>query len=73
MNRRFFVTGLVSMILGVSLSLSVSPVFAQRGLPDFTDLVEKAGPAVVNIRTLERAKSRGQGSGPSVPRGMPPG
>ncbi len=27
-----------------------------RGLPDFTDLVEKAGPAVVNIRTTERAR-----------------
>uniref|UniRef100_UPI003F83FA62 DegQ family serine endoprotease n=1 Tax=Cupriavidus ulmosensis TaxID=3065913 RepID=UPI003F83FA62 len=28
-------------------------------LPDFTDLVEKAGPAVVNIRTTERVRSRG--------------
>ncbi|WER46950.1 DegQ family serine endoprotease [Cupriavidus sp. WKF15] len=32
-------------------------------LPDFTDLVEKASPAVVNIRTTERVRSRGgQGS-----------
>ncbi|QYY30543.1 MULTISPECIES: DegQ family serine endoprotease [Cupriavidus] len=31
-------------------------------LPDFTDLVEKASPAVVNIRTTERIRSRG-GSG----------
>lgn len=28
-------------------------------LPDFTDLVEKASPAVVNIRTTERVKARG--------------
>lgn len=27
-----------------------------RGLPDFTELVERAGPAVVNIRTTERAR-----------------
>ncbi|HEV7913006.1 MAG TPA: hypothetical protein VGP22_04520, partial [Albitalea sp.] len=31
-----------------------APVQAQGGLPDFTDLVEKVGPAVVNIRTTER-------------------
>jgi serine protease Do len=29
---------------------------ATRVLPDFTDLVEQVGPAVVNIRTLERAR-----------------
>jgi serine protease Do len=28
-----------------------------RGLPDFTDLVEKVGPSVVNIRTLEKARA----------------
>ncbi|WP_019449006.1 DegQ family serine endoprotease [Cupriavidus sp. BIS7] len=31
-------------------------------LPDFTDLVEKASPAVVNIRTTERVRSRGGNS-----------
>ncbi|CAN5282575.1 DegQ family serine endoprotease [soil metagenome] len=35
-----------------------------RGLPDFTDLVEKAGPGVVNIRTTERARA-------SASNGMP--
>ena len=29
------------------------------GLPDFTDLVDKVGPAVVNIRTTERMKTAG--------------
>ncbi|MBY4730819.1 DegQ family serine endoprotease [Cupriavidus pauculus] len=32
---------------------------ANYNLPDFTDLVEKASPAVVNIRTTERIRSRG--------------
>ncbi len=44
--------------------LPLQPVWAQssaaqaqmRGLPDFTDLVDQVGPAVVNIRTLEKAK-----------------
>nr|WP_240933340.1 DegQ family serine endoprotease [Diaphorobacter sp. HDW4B] len=30
------------------------PAAAARGLPDFTDLVDQVGPAVVNIRTTER-------------------
>ena len=33
------------------------PAAAVRGLPDFTDLVEQASPAVVNIRTLERVRT----------------
>jgi serine protease Do len=35
------------------------------GLPDFADLAEKSGPAVVNIRTTERVK-HGQGGAPGV-------
>ena len=34
-----------------------------QGLPDFTELVEKVGPAVVNIRTLERGRQARAGSG----------
>ncbi len=34
-----------------------------QGLPDFTELVEKVGPAVVNIRTIERAHQARSGSG----------
>src|SRR5581483_5216288 len=33
---------------------------AVAGLPDFTDLVDKAGPAVVNIRTTQKVKIGGQ-------------
>jgi len=35
----------------------VSQVAAAAVLPDFTDLVDKVGPAVVNIRTTEKNKS----------------
>lgn len=35
------------------------PAAAVRGLPDFTDLVDQVGPSVVNIRTVEKAASRG--------------
>ena len=70
MHRRIF-TAVVAVGLWVALA-GPMPAFAQRGLPDFTDLVEKAGPAVVNIRTLERAKPRGPGA-PQGPGAMPPG
>jgi serine protease Do len=49
--------------------LQSAPAFAQSapqprtGLPDFTELVEQVGPAVVNIRTLERARAGGQQQG----------
>ena len=37
-------------------------------LPDFVDLVEKASPAVVNIRTTERiANQQSQGGVPGIP------
>ncbi len=39
---------------------------APRGLPDFADLVETAGPAVVNIRTIEKVRVT-QPQGPQVP------
>jgi serine protease Do len=43
---------------GVAALLPSTPAMAQaRALPDFTDLVEQVGPSVVNIRTLERARS----------------
>lgn len=44
-----------------------TPALAQAAartynLPDFTDLVERASPAVVNIRTTERLRASGTGS-----------
>lgn len=40
---------------------AVAPVAtpAVSGLPDFTDVIDKVGPAVVNIRTTERVSRRG--------------
>nr|WP_231949423.1 DegQ family serine endoprotease [Herminiimonas arsenitoxidans] len=39
-----------------------APTAAIVNLPDFADLVEKTGPAVVNIRTTEKAKVSQQGN-----------
>ena len=47
---------------GVAGALSAAPVGAQ-GLPDFTELVEKVGPAVVGIRTTERTRTARSGAG----------
>jgi serine protease Do len=49
--------GLATLALSLSLlaTAAPAPVMAQ-GLPDFTELVEKVGPAVVNIRTTERSR-----------------
>lgn len=45
-----------SAVAPVLLIGAPSPVFAASlpGLPDFSDMVEKVGPAVVNIRTTEK-------------------
>jgi len=48
--------------LGLALGLATPPADAAV-LPDFTDLVDKVGPAVVNIRTTERSKVMQQGQG----------
>ncbi len=53
----FFASGLVAATPAVA-----APSVA--GLPDFTDMVEKTGPAVVNIRTTAKMRS-GQGGMPS--------
>lgn len=44
-----------------SMAQQPSPAASVRGLPDFADLVEQVGPAVVNIRTMERVRA-GSGS-----------
>ncbi len=52
------------MALTVGLLVVAAPACVQaQGLPDFTELVEKVGPAVVNIRTTERARAGRSGSG----------
>ncbi|HMV04554.1 MAG TPA: DegQ family serine endoprotease [Accumulibacter sp.] len=53
--------------LFVGFFLLFSSFFAQaqnRGLPDFTELVEKQGGAVVNISTIQSARNSGRGAQP---------
>ena len=68
---------LSALVLGASvwMSLGIAPVMAATpatgavvGLPDFADLVDRVGPAVVNIRTTERLKQSGRaGAGGGLP------
>ncbi|MEN9771549.1 MAG: hypothetical protein RJA58_192 [Pseudomonadota bacterium] len=57
-----------ALVLMTPFSALVAPAQAQtnaRGLPDFADLVEAAGPAVVNIRTVEKVRvQQSQGNAP---------
>ncbi len=65
-GRKKFRSTLLACAMAVTATgafLPVVPAVAQvRALPDFTDLVDQVGPAVVNIRTVERVAQRG-GSG----------
>mmetsp|Transcript_41084 Transcript_41084/g.114304 ORF Transcript_41084/g.114304 Transcript_41084/m.114304 type:complete len:101 (-) Transcript_41084:296-598(-) len=59
-RTRFLLSG---SALALALMLGQPAALAQaRELPDFTELVERVGPAVVNIRTAEKMKpAEGQG------------
>ena len=52
-------------LASAALTLAVlwPQVVTAQQLPDFTELVEQVGPAVVNIRTLERVRQASAGSG----------
>jgi len=61
---------LASMMLVLCLAGSPGALRAQS-LPDFTELVEKVGPAVVNIRTTERPRAGGRsGASPQIDEDM---
>ncbi|HSI48456.1 MAG TPA: Do family serine endopeptidase [Ideonella sp.] len=67
--------GVAAALLSVSALGLLAPAQAwsqTRVLPDFTDLVEQVGPAVVNIRTTEKAHlgSGGAGAGPQMDPGL---
>ena len=62
--RSYGLTGVFAFAATTAL-VPFEPVWAQgRSLPDFTDLVDQVGPAVVNIRTLEKAKVGAASAGP---------
>ena len=49
-----------ALILSVLLWIPVSGFAQAQGLPDFTDLVEKQGPSVVNVSTTSTARGSAQ-------------
>ena len=61
------------LVLGTALTAFVAsaahaqPAAVERGLPDFADLVERTGPAVVNIRTTERSRANAPSAAPNAP------
>jgi len=57
------VNAIKSLIALWALTWSLSAVAAVSGLPDFTELVEKASPAVVNIRVTQYGQRARQGRG----------
>ena len=67
---RKFVVALLAPLFAVALPLLSPGVAAQpaqaQALPDFADLAERAGPAVVGIRTTARIGTGPQG-GPTMP------
>ena len=70
--RRRMWLAVLAIGIGTAGVLSAAPVGAQ-GLPDFTELVERVGPAVVGVRTTERARAGrggGGGSGPEADEDM---
>ena len=74
-NRQWRVTKLGTALVAFALGLSALGVLGastaraqQVVLPDFSELAERVGPSVVNIRTLERASSRN--GGVEIPPGM---
>ena len=61
----FSAAGMLGPAPARAQAVASAPLAVQ--LPDFTELVERVGPTVVNIRTLERAGSRGSGdAGPEI-------
>ena len=67
--RRRLWLGVLALGLGVTGALSAAPVGAQ-GLPDFTEVVERVGPAVVGIRTTERTRNARGGPGSEIDEDM---
>ncbi len=68
LRRQWF--GFALWVAG-AIGLAASGVVHAQALPDFTELVEKVGPAVVNIRTLERSRTASRsGAGPEIDEDM---
>ena len=58
---------LAALLTAVVVVAAPLPLLAQTlQLPDFTELVERVGPAVVNIRTVERGRNAAAAGGGST-------
>mgnify|MGYP001481131476 CR=1 FL=1 len=66
--RRSLVAALFGFVLAAAGGVISQPAQAQA-LPEFADLAERVGPAVVNIRTTERRAARSSG-GPEIDEDM---
>lgn len=62
MNMAF--SALTASVMVFALAIPSVTVASAKELPDFTDLVDKFGPAVVNVSTKARASARAQGGMP---------
>jgi len=63
--------GLLTLMLAAFVALGVAPVAVHaQNLPDFSTLVENVGPAVVNIRTTEKARAPRGNGGPEFDEDM---
>ena len=58
MTLNLVATSRLLVLLSTLLFFSANGFAVTRGLPDFTDLVETYGPAVVNISTVQKQKSK---------------
>ena len=79
MSRSALMYGEQQLSFWLKASFLVLAIFAfsgyaqARDLPDFTKLVEKHGPAVVNISTTQKVKQRRMPSLQEMPEGIPEG
>ena len=64
--RRVFGAGLIALALAIATAVPRTAQAQPRELPDFTELVERVGPAVVNIRTAERRGATAQAGGGEI-------
>ena len=62
-GRRLVVRAALALALVGSLAPQAGAAQGRAELPDFTELVERVGPSVVNIRTLERTGRNAAGPG----------
>ncbi len=65
-GRRVLLRAAMAMALVCSLAPQAGAAQGRGELPDFTELVEKVGPSVVNIRTLERSGRNNAAAGSGI-------